>query len=114
MMVVLMTLGRLLMKAGSPTKAEGLFNFPPVQRRFLMAGAVIATLAIPFSAHAQGVIRGMENGAADGSYHGTRVAGPVGGAVGGAVGAGVGGIVGGVNGVLGIHPRHYRRHHRHY
>ena len=101
------------MKAGLPTKTQALFIFTPMQRRFLMAGAILASLAVPFAAHAQGVFRGAAGGAAEGSYRGQRTAGPVGGVVGGALGAGVGGVVGGVNGVLGIRPhRGYR--HRHY
>jgi hypothetical protein len=69
----------------------------------------LALLGIPVSAHAQGVVGGMERGAAQGSYDGGRVAGPVGSAVGGAVGAGVGGAVGAVDGILGI-PYAHRCH----
>ncbi len=59
--------------------------------------ALVATLAVPFAAHAQGIIGGAQQGAAQG----TAVAGPViGGIVGGAVGAGVGAGVGAVNGAI--------------
>ena len=84
------------------------------QRRLLWAFAFLAMLAVPFAAHAQGLV----GGAREGVYHGNRAAGPIGGVVGGAIGAGVGGAVGGVKGVLGIpdrrahrHDRHHRRHH---
>lgn len=60
------------------------------------AVALFATLAVPFAAHAQGII----GGAHDGAVRGSRVAGPVGYVVGGAVGAGVGGAVGAVNGAV--------------
>ena len=66
--------------------------------RLMMAASVLATLAIPLAAQAQGVVRVAEEGAAVGN----RAAGPVG----GAIGAGVGGVVGGVKGVLGIPERH--------
>lgn len=107
--------------------------------RLALAAAVLALVAIPHFAQAQGIT----GGARDGSREGYRAAGPVGGVVGGAIGAGVGGAVGGVKGVLGIpdqgynsepgpryrtnyqqrrhyrhHPRHqsrhYSRHHRQY
>lgn len=59
----------------------------------LFAGA----LAMPFSAQAQGTVRGMERGAADGNH----AAGPVGAVVGGAVGA----VAGTVGGILGVEDR---------
>ncbi len=65
--------------------------------RLMMTASVLAALAMPLAAQAQGVVRGAEEGAAAGN----RAAGPVG----GAVGAGVGGVVGGVKGVLGIPER---------
>src|SRR4051794_25710517 len=72
-----------------------------------LAAGVLALLAIPHMAQAQGIVRGAQEGA----YEGNRVAGPVGGVVGGAVGAGVGGAIGAVDGVLGIPYRgHYRCH----
>lgn len=66
-----------------------------MKRRLMMT--VLAALAIPLAAQAQGVVRGAEEGAAAGN----RAAGPVGGAVGGVVG----GVEGGVRGVLGIPER---------
>jgi hypothetical protein len=71
-------------------------------RRFIGTAAVIATLAIPSMAQAQGVPGGIERGSRDGE----RAAGPVGGIVGGVIG----GVVGGVNGVLGVdeRPRFHR------
>jgi hypothetical protein len=67
----------------------------------IIAAGVLAVLAMPLTAQAQGVIRGAEEGAATGN----RAAGPVGGAVGGVVGGVEGGIVGGVKGILGIPQR---------
>jgi hypothetical protein len=71
----------------------------------LLAG-VLALLAIPHLAHAQGIVGGAQEGAREGG----RAAGPVGAVVGGAVGAGVGGAVGAVDGVLGIPNRGYRHY----
>jgi hypothetical protein len=83
-----------------------------MKKRFVMAAA--ATLLImPIVAQAQGVFRGTEEGAHEGGHEGDRALGPVGGAVGTVVGGVAGGVVGGVNGVLGIHPHHWRRY-RHY
>jgi hypothetical protein len=70
--------------------------------RFAFAAAVLALVAMPHMAQAQGVFRGAEQGANQGARDGNRAAGPVGGLVGGAIGLGVGGAVGGVKGVLGI------------
>lgn len=74
--------------------------------RFLLAVAaiILALLALPQVASAQGIVRGAQ----DGSREGNRIAGPVGGVVGGAVGAGVGGAMGAVKGVFGINDRGYR------
>ncbi len=69
--------------------------------RLMMTASVLAALAMPLAAQAQGVVRGAEEGAAAGN----RAAGPVGGAVGAGVGGVVGGIEGGVKGVLGIPQR---------
>jgi hypothetical protein len=66
-------------------------------RRILGATAIIATLAIPVLAQAQGVPGGIDRGARDGE----RAAGPVGAIVGGTIG----GVVGGVAGVLGVDQR---------
>lgn len=69
-----------------------------MKTRLMMTASVLAALAMPLAAQAQGVVRGAEEGAAAGN----RAAGPVGGAVGAGVGGVVGGIEGGVKGVLGI------------
>ncbi len=57
----------------------------------------IATLALPLSAQAQGIV----GGAAEGSRQGAEAAGPVGGLVGGVVG----GVTGGIAGLLGVDQR---------
>jgi hypothetical protein len=71
-------------------------------RRLIGTVAVVATLAIPAVAQAQGVPGGVERGSRDGE----RAAGPLGAIVGGVVG----GVIGGVNGVLGVddRPRFHR------
>jgi hypothetical protein len=74
----------------------------PVVAKLAMLAGVLAVLAIPHVAQAQGVIRGADQGARQGVREGNRAAGPVGGVVGGALGLGVGAAVGGVKGVLGI------------
>lgn len=66
-------------------------------RRFFGTAALVAVLAIPSLALAQGVPGGIERGARDGE----RAAGPVGAVVGGVIG----GVVGGVAGVLGVDER---------
>lgn len=66
-------------------------------RRLLGTAAIVATMAMPAIAHAQGVPGGIERGARDGE----RAAGPVGAIVGGTIG----GVVGGVAGVLGVDDR---------
>lgn len=73
-----------------------------MKTRLALAAGVLALVAMPHFAQAQGVIRGGEQGANQGYREGNRAAGPVGGVVGGAVGLGVGAAVGGVKGVLGI------------
>jgi len=80
-----------------------------MKTRLVFAAAVLALVAMPHFAHAQGVFRGAEQGAHQGAREGNRAAGPVGGVVGGAVGLGVGGVVGGVKGVLGIPEGGHRR-----
>ena len=72
-----------------------------------LALLMLAVLAMPLAAHAQGVVRGAQEGAEQGS----RAAGPVGGVVGGAVGGVVGGVEGGIKNVLGIPHNHHYRHH---
>jgi len=66
-------------------------------RRLVGIAALVATVALPVLAHAQGVPGGIERGSRDGE----RAAGPVGAIVGGVIG----GVVGGVNGVLGVDER---------
>jgi hypothetical protein len=66
-------------------------------RRFIGIAAVVAAIALPAVAQAQGVPGGVERGSRDGE----RAAGPVGAVVGGVIG----GVVGGVNGVLGVDER---------
>jgi hypothetical protein len=66
-------------------------------RRLLGTAAIVAMMALPAVAQAQGVPGGIERGARDGE----RAAGPVGAIVGGTIG----GVVGGVAGVLGVDDR---------
>jgi hypothetical protein len=66
-------------------------------RRFIGTTALVATLALPSLALAQGIPGGVERGSRDGE----RAAGPVGAVIGGVVG----GVVGGVTGVLGVDER---------
>src|SRR6201991_2906647 len=66
-------------------------------RRFIGVAAIVAAVAFPSLAQAQGVPGGVERGAREGE----RAAGPVGAIVGGTVG----GVVGGVAGVLGVDQR---------
>ena len=65
--------------------------------RFIGIAAIVAAVAMPAIAQAQGVPGGIERGARDGE----RAAGPVGAIVGGTIG----GVVGGVAGVLGVDQR---------
>ena len=71
-------------------------------RRFIGIVTLVAAVALPVTAQAQGVPVGIERGSRDGE----RAAGPVGAVVGGVIG----GVVGGVTGVLGIdeRPRFHR------
>ena len=84
----------------------------------LIASALLAIVAMPLGAQAQGVPGGIEHG----FHEGNRRAGPVG----AVVGTVVGGVIGGVEGVLGVGPRYYdeppvyrarvtqrKRYHRH-
>jgi len=64
-------------------------------RQVVFAGVLLALIAAPMAAYAQGV----PGGAAHGFHEGNRIAGPVG----AVVGTAVGGVIGGVEGVLGIH-----------
>ncbi|MBU6456239.1 MAG: DUF1236 domain-containing protein [Bradyrhizobium sp.] len=65
--------------------------------RFIGMTALVAALALPSLAQAQGIPGGIEQGSRDGE----RAAGPVGAVVGGVVG----GVIGGVAGVLGVDQR---------
>lgn len=65
-----------------------------MQTKFLGSIILLASLAVPLTAQAQGTVRGAERGAAQGK----RDAGPVGAVVGGALGA-VSGTIGGILGV---------------
>src|SRR5438309_7651291 len=64
---------------------------------WLKTTTVLAVLAVPIAAHAQGTVRGAEEGAREGG----NAAGPVGAIVGGAVGA----ATGTVGGILGVDDR---------
>jgi Protein of unknown function (DUF1236) len=66
-------------------------------RRFIGIAALVAAVALPIAAQAQGVPGGVERGSRDGE----RAAGPVSAVVGGVIG----GVVGGVSGVLGVDQR---------
>src|SRR6201999_4682012 len=63
-------------------------------RLTVFAGVLLATMAAPIVAQAQGI----PGGAAHGFNEGNRIAGPVG----AVVGTAVGGVIGGVEGVLGV------------
>ena len=68
-----------------------------MKRVSVSTGVLLAMLALPMAAQAQGV----PGGAAHGFHEGNRIAGPVG----AVVGTAVGGVIGGVEGVLGINQR---------
>jgi len=68
-----------------------------MKTKILMPMVVLATLALPLAAQAEGTVRGAEQGAAEGG----RAAGPIGAIVGGAVGA----ATGTVGGILGVDDR---------
>ena len=73
-----------------------------MKTKLVMSLVVLATLALPLTAQAQGTIRGAEEGAAEGG----RAAGPLGAIVGGAiVGGTVGAATGTVEGILGVDDR---------
>jgi hypothetical protein len=67
-----------------------------VKLKLLFASVIVASIAAPFAAQAQGVPGGFAHGVNEG----WRIAGPVGAVVGGPVG----GFIGGVEGVLGVGP----------
>ena len=68
-----------------------------MKTKLVMSLALLATLALPVAAQAQGTVRGAEEGAAEGG----RAAGPLGAIVGGAIGA----ATGTVGGILGADDR---------
>src|SRR6476661_225190 len=65
--------------------------------KLLMPMVVLASMALPLAAQAQGTVRGAQEGAEEGG----RAAGPVGAIVGGAIGA----ATGTVGGILGVDDR---------
>ena len=65
--------------------------------KLLMPMVVLASMALPLAAQAQGTVRGAQEGAEEGG----RAAGPVGAIVGGAIGA----ATGTVGGILGVDER---------
>lgn len=67
-----------------------------MKTKILFASVIVAAVAAPLTAQAQGVPGGFAYGA----HEGYRIAGPVG----AVVGAPVGGVIGGIEGVLGIGP----------
>ena len=68
-----------------------------MQTKFILPMTLLAILALPMAAQAQGTVRGAQEGAAEGN----RAAGPLGAVVGGTVGA----AVGTVGGILGVEER---------
>ena len=68
-----------------------------MQTKFFVPMMLLATLALPMAAQAQGTVRGAQEGAAQGA----RDAGPVGAVVGGTLGA----VSGTVGGILGVEER---------
>ena len=67
-----------------------------MKSKVLFAGVIVAAVAAPLAAQAQGVPGGFAHGASEG----WRIAGPVG----AVVGAPVGGVIGGIEGLLGVSP----------
>ena len=67
-----------------------------MKSKLLFAGVIVAAMAAPLAAQAQGVPGGFAHGASEG----WRIAGPVG----AVVGAPVGGVIGGIEGLLGVQP----------
>ena len=68
-----------------------------MKSKLLASTMLLALLALPAAAQAQGTVRGMERGAAQGD----REAGPLGAVVGGTVGA----VAGTIGGILGVEDR---------
>src|SRR5437879_3510213 len=84
-----------------PAPEIGAQNYQPMERsmqtKILGSIIVMAALALPAAAQAQGTVRGAQEGAEQGG----RDAGPIGAVVGGAVGA----AAGTVGGILGVEDR---------
>jgi hypothetical protein len=68
-----------------------------MQTKIFVPMMLLATLALPMAAQAQGTVRGAQEGAAQGGQD----AGPIGAVVGGALGA----VAGTVGGILGVEDR---------
>jgi hypothetical protein len=68
-----------------------------MKSKLLVSTMLLALLALPVAAQAQGAVRGAERGAAQGE----RDAGPLGAVVGGTVGA----VAGTIGGILGVEDR---------
>ena len=68
-----------------------------MKSKLLASTMLLALLALPVAAQAQGTVRGMERGVAQGD----REAGPLGAVVGGTVGA----VAGTIGGILGVEDR---------
>ena len=68
-----------------------------MKSKILLPMAMVAMLALPVAAQAEGTVRGAQEGAAEGG----RAAGPIGAIVGGTVGA----ATGTVGGILGVDTR---------
>jgi hypothetical protein len=68
-----------------------------MQTKFLGSIIIVAALAIPLTAQAQGTVRGAQEGARQGE----RDAGPIGAVVGGTLGA----VAGTIGGILGVDDR---------
>ena len=68
-----------------------------MKTKLLVSMIFVATLALPFTAQAQGTVRGAQEGARQGEHD----AGPVGAVVGATVGA----VAGTVGGILGVEDR---------
>ena len=65
--------------------------------KFIVPMMLLATLALPMAAQAQGTVRGAQEGARQGAHD----AGPIGAIVGGTIGA----VTGTVGGILGVEER---------
>ena len=66
-------------------------------KKFIVPVMLLATLALPMAAQAQGTLRGAQEGARQGEHN----AGPLGAVVGGTIGA----VAGTVGGILGVEDR---------